>query len=89
MKVHWFSLCSERVRSLAFGSERSLFSFSFFFLISARDPSVIFFSLAPGFQTLTTFTPFIEIQRNQRLLLRYDPLYPYNQLKHVFEIFKI
>ena len=56
----------------------------------ARDPVANKFSynLAPGFQMITTFCSFIQIERNQRPLLRYDPLYPEIQLKHVFEILK-
>ena len=46
------------------------------------------YNLAPGDQTLTTFYSFIQIQRNQRPLLRYDPLYLVKQLKHVFESLK-
>ena len=48
--------------------------------------NIFIYILAPSFQTLTTFYSFVQIQRNQRPLLRYDPLYPVKQLKHVFEI---
>ena len=44
---------------------------------------------APGFQTTITFYSLVQIQRNQRPRLRYDPLYPLIQLKRVFESFKI
>ena len=37
---------------------------------------------------ITTYCPLIQIQRNHRPLLRYDPLNPVIQLKHVFEILK-
>ena len=42
------------------------------------------YRLVPDFQTITTFYSFVQIQRNQCPRLRYDPLYPDNQLKHVF-----
>ena len=35
-----------------------------------------------------TFYSLVQIQRNQRPLLRYDLLYPVIHLKHVFEILK-
>ena len=91
MNVHCLTLHSERIRLLAFGNERSLFSFSFLFLLFfGQGPIREYFihRLVPNFQTLTTFCPFIKIQRNQRPLLRYDLLYPVNQLKHVFESLK-
>ena len=47
------------------------------------------YRLVPDFQTSITFYSFVQIQRNQRPLLRYDLLYPVKQLKHVFESFKI
>ena len=50
--------------------------------------NIFIYRLAPIFQTTTAFQPFIQIQRNQRPLLRYDPLYPVIQLKHVFESLK-
>ena len=76
---------------LGFGSERSLFSFSFFCLFFCQGPIYddFIYSLVPVLQTVTTFCSFVQIQRNQRPLLRYDPLYPVKQLKHVFESFKI
>ena len=46
------------------------------------------YNLAPGDQTITSFYPFIQIQRNQRPPLCYDSLYPVKQLKHVFESLK-
>ena len=50
--------------------------------------SAFIYSLAPAFQTSTTSRSFMQIQQNQLPLLRYDPLYPDNQLKHVFENLK-
>ena len=47
------------------------------------------YSLVPVLQTVITFYSFIQIQWNQRPLLRYDPLFPAKQLKHVFESLKI
>ena len=46
------------------------------------------YRLVPLFQTTTSFYSFVQIQRNQRPRLRYDPLYPVKQLKHVFENLK-
>ena len=62
--------------------------FFIFFLVSVQGPirEYFLYRLAPGFQTTTTFYSFVQIQRNQRPLLRYDLLYPVKQLKNVFEI---
>ena len=64
--------------------------FLFFLFIFHQGPICedFIYRLAHDLQTSTTFYSFIQIQRNQRPLLRYDPLYPVIQLKHVFEIFK-
>ena len=43
------------------------------------------YKLVPDLQTFATFRSFVQMQRNQRPLLRYDLLYPDNQLEHVFE----
>ena len=77
-------------RPLAFVSERSLFRVFLFLLIFSQGPIREYFihRLAPGFQTTTTFCSLIQIQRNQCPLLRYDPLYPVIQLKHVSESLK-
>ena len=76
------------IRQILLASVRSI-DFYFFFLISARDLSVmISYRFVPRFQTTTTFTLFIQIQRNQRPCLHYDPLYRVKQLKHVFESLK-
>ena len=63
------------------------FSFSF---NSGQGPihEYLIYRLAPGVQTVTTFCSLVQIQRNQRPLLRYDPLYPVIQLKRVFESLK-
>ena len=50
---------------------------------------LVSYRLALDFQTFVTFHSFVQIQRNQCPLLRYDLLYPDKQLKHVFENFKI
>ena len=80
MNVHWLGL----------ENERSLFSPFLFLLVLRQRPIRKYFicRLAPGFQMITTFQPFVQIQRNQRPRLRYDLLYPVIQLKHVFEILK-
>ena len=64
--------------------------FFFFFLVFDQGPIRDKFSyrLVPLLQTITTFYPFIQIERNQRPLLLYDLLYPVKQLKLVFEILK-
>ena len=49
---------------------------------------LVFYSLAPDLQTFGTFYSFIQIQWNQRPLLRYDPLCQDNQIEHVFESLK-
>ena len=61
--------------------------FFFFFLIFSQGPICddFIYRLVPDFQTITTFYSFVQIQQNRRPLLRYDPLYPVKQLKHVFE----
>ena len=77
-------------RSLDSRSERSLFNFPFLFnFCQGPIRSFIFYRLVPLFQTITTSCQFIQIQRNQRPLLRYDPLFPVKQLKHAFESIKI
>ena len=50
--------------------------------------NIFLYRSAPGFQTITTFYSLVQIQRNQRPILRCDPLYPVIQLKHVFESLK-
>ena len=80
----------ENVRGLGLENERSLFSF-FLFLFIFRQGLIcddFIYSLVPVLQTVTTFYSFVQIQRNQRPRLRYDPLYPVIQLTHVFEILK-
>ena len=46
------------------------------------------YSLVPDLLFSTTSCWFIQIHRNQRPPLCYDPLYPDKQLKHVFESLK-
>ena len=87
MNVFCLVVPSERIRSLVLFSERSYF-FCFCFRGQGPRCNYLFYSLAPDFQTITTFCSFIQIQRNQRPLVRYDPLYPVKQHKHVFEILK-
>ena len=79
------------VRWLGLENERSLFSPFLFLLVLRQGPIRKYFicRLTPGFQMTTSFYSFVQIQRNQRPRLRYDPLYPVKQLKHVFESFKI
>ena len=68
---------------------RSLgFSFSVYFRPGTYH-NYFHHRLVPDLQTLTTFCSFTQIQRNQRQILRYDLLCSDNQLKHVFENFKI
>ena len=91
MNARCLSLRSEPIRSLACGSERS-FGRIFLFLFNFGQGPIrdkLIHSLVPVLQTLITFTPFVQIQRNQRSRLRYDLLYPVKQLKYVFEKFKI
>ena len=64
------------------------------FLISVyfgqgSDCEYFIYRLVPVLKTITTFCSLVGIQRNQRSLLRYDPLYPDKQLKHVFDNLKI
>ena len=79
-----------KVRWLGLENERSLFSPFLFLLVLRQGPICKYFicRLAPGFQMITTFYSFVQIQRNQRPRLRYAPLYPVKQLKHVFENLK-
>ena len=65
-----------------------VFSFSVY-LRQGPIHNYYFYRLVPDIATLVTFCSLVQIQRNQRPLLRYDPLYPVIQLKHVFEKFKI
>ena len=93
MDVHLLVFGSERFRSVGLCSERSfdriflLFSFS---VIFGQGPMCEYFIYrsAPDFQTITTFCSLVGIRQNQCPHLRYDPLYPVIQVKHVFEILK-
>ena len=71
-------------------SERSFDRIFLFLLVFGQGPICddFIYRLAPNLQTIATFQPFVQIQRNQRPLLRYDSLYPVKQLKHVFECLK-
>ena len=91
MNVFCLARSSERFRSLAFGSERSLGRVFFLLIDSSHGPISEYFiyRLAPGFQTTASFYSFNQIQQNQHPLLRYDLHYPVKQLKHVFESSKI
>ena len=64
-----------------------VFSFSGY-LRQGPSCSCFIYKLVPDFQTITNFYSFVQIQRNQRPLLRYDLLYPVNQLKHVLKSLK-
>ena len=89
--IRSIDLFSKRFRSVGFCSERS-FDRIFLFLLVFGQGSIceyFIYSLVPGFQTSTSFTPVVQIQRNQRPRLRYNLLYPVKQLKHVFDKFKI
>ena len=67
------------------------FLFFFLFLNFGQGPirEDFIYRLVPDFEMTITFYSLVQIQRNKRPLLRYEPLYPLIQLKHVFENFKI
>ena len=74
--------------SLPIRNERSLGRVFFLLLDFGQGPIREYFihKLAPNLQTLTTFYSFIQIQRNQRPLVRYDPLYPVINLKMFLKV---
>ena len=64
-----------------------VFSFSVY-LRQGPSCSYFIYKLVPDFQTFVTSRSLFQIQRNQHPLICFDPLYPDNQLKHVFESLK-
>ena len=77
---------------VAYASVTNIRSIGFFFFLSnfVQGPirEYFIYTLIPNLQTFVTFHSFVQIQRNQRPLLRYDPLYPVKQLEHGFENLK-
>ena len=77
---------------VAYASVANVRSIGFLFFLSNFGKGPIreyyIYRLVPILYSITTSRPFVQIQRNQRPLLRYDPLYPVIQIKHVFESLK-
>ena len=81
---------SEHFRSVDLFSEHSFGRIFLFLLNFGQGPirEYFIYKLVPDLQTFATFRSFVQIQWNQRPLLRYDPLYPDNQHKYCLKALK-